>query len=576
MRQPPTSFAAGLARLVLVWILAGLLVNMPARFDTWFTPAHFRLSIEVAAVILLALALPGGFPVARGSSLARSPAQAERWLPGVLLRLAAAGLAALVLLRGADLVAHAAAGRPLDLGRDLYLMPALWDVLAGDPTRLAAVLGFWILPAVAVYLLARRGQILARRHLTGGRRPAMTVAALGGMLALGQVIGAASQTGGPVGAGALRLAAFQADALKARAAIEAELAAAVADDPAAGLPGPALFPRLRGRDVNLFFMESYGWSAHHDPRIREATGRRLAHLGRTLDAAGFRVVSGWLDSPVVGGQSWLAHGTLLSGLTLDRQRAYDYALSAGRTTLVDLFGRAGWRTVALMPAIRETWPEAAAFGYDRVMDAAALDYRGPAFGWPTVPDQYALDRYATEEQALVDRPPLFLEFAMITSHHPWGPLPPLLDDWSMAGAAGGRIFETAAPPEDQPFARDTADWAERYANALDYTLALVGRWAVERMPEDALLIVVGDHQPPLVTPAGAPHSVPIHVIARDPGLIRAFQAEGLTPGLMLSADAPVRPMAVWRDLMIRATRDAAPPVAGLPSDLSGDSFENRS
>ncbi|MFD0390045.1 hypothetical protein ACFQ4K_23275 [Tistrella bauzanensis] len=98
---------------------------------------------------------------------------------------------------------------------------------------------------------------------------------------------------------------------------------------------------------------------------------------------------------------------------------------------------------------------------------------------------------------------------------------------------------------------------------MDYTLALVGRWATERMPKDALLIVVGDHQPPLVTPAGAPRSVPIHVISRDRSLIRAFMAEGMTPGLMLAADAPVRPMSDWRDLMIRATREAPQPIARL-------------
>ncbi|MEN2991369.1 hypothetical protein WG926_23860 [Tistrella sp. BH-R2-4] len=555
----------GLLMLLLIWIAAGLLVNLPARPSDWLSVPHLRLSIEVAAVILLALVLPGAFPVNRGSGLNRSPARSERWLPDLLLKLAALGLSALVLLRGADLVAHAAAGRPLDLGRDLFLLPALWDVLAGDPMRLALVLALWLLPAMLVYVLARRGQDLARRSLSGPRRRAMAVCLLGLVLAGDMALLAAGRGGGPVGAGALRLAAVQADHLGQRARIDAELAAAIADDPAAILPGPALFPRLRGHDVHLFFMESYGWSAQHDPRIAATIGHRLDDLGRVLKAAGFGVASAWLDSPVVGGQSWLAHGTLLSGLTLDRQPAYDYALTAGRTTLVDLFNRAGWRSVALMPAIRQVWPEAALFGYDRVLDAAALDYRGPAFGWPTVPDQFSLDRFVAEEQAPPGgrRQPLFLEFAMITSHHPWGPLPPLLDDWAMAGTDHGTVFGTARPPAAQPFPAATTDWAERYANALDYTLALVGRWATERMPKDALLIVVGDHQPPLVTPAGAPRSVPIHVISRDRSLIRAFMAEGMTPGLMLAADAPVRPMSDWRDLMIRATREAPQPIARL-------------
>ena len=40
----------------------------------------------------------------------------------------------------------------------------------------------------------------------------------------------------------------------------------------------------------------------------------LARIEGRLTGQGLHMASGWLSSPVAGGQSWLAHATLLSGL----------------------------------------------------------------------------------------------------------------------------------------------------------------------------------------------------------------------------------------------------------------------
>src|SRR3546814_10947938 len=90
---------------------------------------------------------------------------------------------------------------------------------------------------------------------------------------------------------------------------------------------------------------------------------------------------------MVGGQSWRAHGSVLSGLWIDDQRRYDSLMASDRRTLVHGFRRAGWRTVAAMPAITMPWPEGDYFGFDTVYAAADLGYRGDHFNWGTMPDQ---------------------------------------------------------------------------------------------------------------------------------------------------------------------------------------------
>ena len=100
--------------------------------------------------------------------------------------------------------------------------------------------------------------------------------------------------------------------------------------------------------------------------------------------------SGFLTAPMVGGQSWLAHASLLSGLWIDNQGRYRALLASPRRTLLHLAQAAGWRTAAVMPAITLAWPEAGYFGYDRVLAAADLGYRGLPFNWVTMPDQFTL------------------------------------------------------------------------------------------------------------------------------------------------------------------------------------------
>ena len=58
--------------------------------------------------------------------------------------------------------------------------------------------------------------------------------------------------------------------------------------------------------------------------------------------------------------SWLAHSTLQSGLWIDNQGTYDLLLGRDRLTLSSAFGKAGWRSVGMIPADTEPGPRASA------------------------------------------------------------------------------------------------------------------------------------------------------------------------------------------------------------------------
>ena len=85
------------------------------------------------------------------------------------------------------------------------------------------------------------------------------------------------------------------------------------------------------------------------------------------------------------------------------------------------------------------------------------------------------------------------------------------------------------------------DAFDAYLDALIYDLEVLRRYLVNRVKDDTLVIVVGDHQPPGgVTGSSTGHGVPLHVLSRRQSLVEPFLARGYASGMRPGAPAPVR------------------------------------
>lgn len=328
----------------------------------------------------------------------------------------------------------------------------------------------------------------------------------------------------------------------------------VADDRFRETPGTDLLTALRGKDVLVVFVESYGRYAVHRPEYSDPIGELLAEGDRRLAHTGFGSRSGYLRSPTVGGASWLAHATLLAGVRVDNQQRYDALHRTDRSTLVGAFGQAGWRTVAVQPGTTTGWPQAGFYDYRRVYESADLGYRGPNFGFATMPDQFTLAAFERLERARTDRPPLMAEIALVSSHAPWSPLPSMLG-WDSLG--DGTVFADtvfapiASGPGDLPKAilsRDPAVVRTDYRRSIEYSLRAVLSYVQTYGDDDLVLVLLGDHQPaPMVTGPDAGADVPVTVVAGDPAVLDRVAGWGWGTGLRPASDAPVWPMEEFRD-----------------------------
>jgi len=199
-----------------------------------------------------------------------------------------------------------------------------------------------------------------------------------------------------------------------------------------------------------------------------------------------------------------------------------------------------------MPANTRAWPAGDWYGYDRALGAADLDYAGPAFNWVTMPDQYVWSFFENEIRA-PSAAPVFAKLALISSHAPWVPVLPVLDDWQRIG--DGSVFDQWAGTGTAPEAlwREPDRVREQYARAVAYALATATGYTERYVDDETLLILMGDHQSaPIITGPEASPAVPVHVVSGDPALLAPFRNRGFRPGAIPAAATTKHAMADLR------------------------------
>ncbi len=303
----------------------------------------------------------------------------------------------------------------------------------------------------------------------------------------------------------------------------------------------------RRPDVRFYIIESYGRILAEDEQTAPGWLALLADIEADLSADGWHSASAYSRAPVSGGRSWLADGSVLMGMPIAYESLYRHLLLRveAQPDMVDFFGTQGYRTVRLAPKDRarpgiELTND---FRFQQPLSFVDLDYTGPPLGWGWIPDQHSL---GVVEERLLSGGPLFLFFHMVSAHIPWDPPPPILSDWRALSLLEGTLPEegtdmTAETLRQLKLYRRNKRYVVRtkadaltmsaYAETVAYDLEILRRH-LKGDRRDALIILMGDHQPPLVTRGQASgRDVPVHVLSRDPALLDELLHHGFSPGL---------------------------------------------
>jgi phosphatidylglycerophosphate synthase len=528
------SIAATVTVLAVLIVWAALVApNQPQDL----TPTAFlRVPIEGLVLIALAVVLP---------------AIPRRILAGVL----GPALALLVMLKIFDIAFFSLFARPFDLVGDAgdagigieTLRAALGHTEANLIVYGGVALAVTLLVVItmAVFRLTRAAADNPRSSLLG-------VAGLGAVWLVCSVSGAQLLSHSPIAStSTASYVVRELRAVEADIHDEAVFAKQIKYDPYRNTPGSRLLTALRGKDVLLVFVESYGQVSVQGSSFSPAIDALLNHGTNQLRSAGFSARSAFVNAPGFGGISWLAHSTLQSGVWANSQRRYDQLVASSRFTLSDAFNRAGWRTINFAPADDRSWPEGSSFyHYDKLYDRRAMGYRGPTFDYAPMPDQYMFAALQRLELAKRHRP-LFAEVDTVSSHMPWDRIPQMIP-WNDLG--DGSIFNrTPMDTEPSSFWWHHDQVKAAYARSLEYSLNVLISFVQHYGKKNLVLVVVGDEQPlAIVSGQGASHDVPISIIAHDPSVLKRIGGWDWQSGLLPSPHAPALRMSAFRDRFLSA------------------------
>jgi len=526
--------------------------------DLWGRRMKISLNISALVFIFVALLMPNRISSITPFAFAYFP------LEGLLLGLvllcpgrAGLGIRAIasfllatgIIFKLADMGTYQAFGRPFNPVLDSHFMADGMNLLQGAIGLIGAFIATALLIALVVgiqlLVYALLGQIQALLQL------APKVCGTGLLAAL--IIWTGLSFGGWQRASAPfydLMTEHVSNTLSSIADLKA-FSEVVNNDPYASVPDDSLFDKLKGKDVLVVFIESYGRTVLDKADFAAAIRPVLEQSSENLAAKGLFARSAYLTSPTNGGISWLAHGTLLSGLWINSQTRYDRLVMSQRHSLNRLFQRAGWRTVAVQPAHTMDWPQGKYFGYDRIYAAKDLGYRGQSFNWITMPDQYTLSALQSLERKSGARRPVMAEIALISSHAPWTPLPQLVE-WNQVG--DGTIFNRHRIGDTPEVVwQNTERIREQYRKSIEYALANIVSYAINYGDDNLVILALGDHQPaPFVAGDSDNRDVLVHLISRDSKVMDAVKDWHWTDGMLPAGNAPVWGMDKMRDRFIAA------------------------
>jgi hypothetical protein len=229
----------------------------------------------------------------------------------------------------------------------------------------------------------------------------------------------------------------------------------------------------------------------------------------------------------------MAYTSALFGLRVDSHPAYLALLerfaqggypSLG-ATLKEMGYRTAWVTSIAADLDQQEWQQYRAFyGVEHWLRHEDLDYSGRHYGWgPAPPDQFALS--AANEALQRTGEPLLLAMITQNSHYPWLEVPELAADWRALDDGTERD-----PRRNLKVPRVTAD-PRNYLAAIRYELEFLSQFILEEADEEAIIVLIGDHQPGYITRRAEGFETPLYVISRDRRFLDALAEYGLTPGL---------------------------------------------
>ncbi|MEM6800545.1 MAG: sulfatase-like hydrolase/transferase [Bacteroidota bacterium] len=287
-------------------------------------------------------------------------------------------------------------------------------------------------------------------------------------------------------------------------------------------------------NIIIASLESYGALIHELPELKDYFQAKLSEEYKLMEEKGWKAMSSLSKAPRISGGSWLSHASFLYGIFINEFALYESLMNnpvfENYQSLLHVLREKGYTNYYLNPLggydmSRINWDQIQRmFASDHIINDEVIGYTGQRTGsmGDSAPDQYAF-RYAFEEIGKEAQEPYSLFFISNNSHYSWLSPERIEEDWKSLDNPEKSYKQTDV---------SSTNLLAKYKTAINYQLDIFFQFLKEENPDDTILVLFGDHQPPAITTKTSSFHAPIHIIAKDPKLLEGFTDYGFKEGLI--------------------------------------------
>ncbi len=284
-------------------------------------------------------------------------------------------------------------------------------------------------------------------------------------------------------------------------------------------------------NVFLLFIESYGKIVYDDEVLSDNYLAQMSSKESILNKNGWSSASAFSISPVTGGRSWLAYTSFMLGTKVSEQATYRYLVDnkaikfSGFFQTLQASNYSTYR-LSVLPDNRDDIPYddySRVYGFDEWIYRRNLNYHGKLYGWGPAPnDQYSLN--FVNEYMRSKQEPFALFYINLNTHNPFDSPINVVGDWQALGKGGAHDEKAESKFFQKPIITD-------YANAIKFQFDYLTEFIIKEGSENDVFILIGDHQPPLLTGKNDSFETPVHIISKDSSFVAGFVEEGFASGM---------------------------------------------
>ena len=304
-------------------------------------------------------------------------------------------------------------------------------------------------------------------------------------------------------------------------------------------------PLLDNPNIYVLFIESYGSVVQLLKEESPMYNTLVDSLDDELKKEGWYIASDYSKPPVIGGRSWLAFTSAMTGIPVKNHIYYNELLTNhyDYPHLIRFLKAHDYYTYRMKTMSNQKQSTNISYAladrfyaFDEWIKFDDIPYRGFRYDrLGGIPDQFAMNFFADSIRDSDKEPFLFFSINM-SSHAPWHPAPPLVKDWQSLNT------EKEAPSDyDQ---QKSQDESMLYYRSIEYVLKVMTEFVLKQIDNNSVVIFIGDHQPPGMTflcdGIINEYAVPIHILCKNRSYNEYLLQNSFVPSMRLNTNKEVR------------------------------------